>query len=990
MTTTFSEMLLHLLGKHDRSQAWLATQIRVNRSTVGRWINDPKNKPASPETVSEIARVLGLDKNETQALLFAAFPPLLKLKSPVIHGPDRQEALASLPHPHFTDNASPLVGRKAELVGLQNCLTRAGEGMAQMVLVGGEAGIGKTRLVQDFITGVVPEICLHCAAKFYPGDQAVPYLALSEALDPLVEVGLIPNIDSVWLAEVAQIVTRLQVVRSELPLNPAIEMEHAPARRFHSLTEFITALANERTFIFWLDDLQWADDISLDFIRHLLTRRRHANLLIVGTYRSEEINTTHPMAELRSILSRENLLTEISLSPLPEQDVNQMVADLTMRDSNLWPLGRRLFQEVGGVPFFITEQIRLLQSEGWLDVSEWDAIPLSPHLQELIRHRYRQLDAAALQFMRFAAVVGVRFSFNPVRLAGDLKEETSLNVLDRLLAAGLVKKMGNGIYRFWHDQAQAVLYDDLRAQVSEEQWQRWHRRVGEAVETLYSEGNQREARLEQLARYFFEAEVWPKALAFLLQAGQKAEALFAYKSARSSFERAEALMMKANVEPELGQQLICAEGLGDVYTHLGLFDMALPRYQQAVGLTEANSASIARLGWKIARVYERQTKFNLAITWLDRSLAVLEPASSKAVEMRIRCLRGLIEVRRGQPAAALTWAEEALRLSKEGSESGSTQGLPPVHATLATGMVEEAQAHNLMGVILRAKRDLTQADEHCSRSAELYKALGHQRGMATAYANLATIAFDQERWSDADAAYRRALPLHQDIGNRYGEAMVLCNLADTCFHQGRLEEAEGFVEAGLRLATETLDSPFLCVLALETAAIIYLAQGDDEAAHKHLTTGLRLAETHDIQEWLVLIQIPLAEIYLRRSQLDEARQVAGKALQKAIEQGSKIKEAKARRILGRVYQAQGLPDQAKTELQASLSLVKSGERRYELGRTLVSLADLYFADTRRIKDGMEMIQQCIAIFQELGAALDLANAQVLRQRYELIMRGWTE
>lgn len=984
MAETFADMLNRLLGEHDRSQAWLADKIGVHRATVGRWIN-AETKPGSPREIQAIVRAFDLDEAQTEALLRAAFPSLRGLKPPILVGPGSDEILSLLSYPHFTEDASPLVGREVELARLQSCLASAQQGMAHMAVVAGEAGIGKTRLIQEFVARQVAESCLFCAAKSYPGDQAVPYLALSEALDWLVSAGLVPDIDSIWLAEVAQVVSKLQEVRPEIHQNPAIEAEHASARRFQGLTEFIIALAGERTLVLWLDDLQWVDEVTFDYLRYLLTRRREARALVLGTCRPEDIGADHPLTELKSVLIRENLLKEIPLSSLAERDVSQMVADLTGLDINLWPLGRRIYREIGGIPFFISEQIKLLQEEGRLNASQWETMPLSPRLQELIRRRYRRLDEVTSQFMTIAAIVGARFSLDIVRLAGELDEETALDTLDRLLAADLVRKKGGGQYSFWHDQARTVLYDDLRVEVSMEHWQGWHRRVGEAIEALYPDDRQLEAWLEQLAHYYCEAEIWPKALTYLLQAGQKALALFAHKSARDYFEQAEELMRHAAVEPTLAEQVICAEGLGDACTHLGLFDLALPCYERAVGLTETADTSIARLGWKIARVYERQAKFNLAVKWLERCLIVLDQASEQDVEARVYWLRGLIEVRRGRPEAALIWAEEALRLSRETSEAPSAQEeIPPPTARTSPGIVEEAYANNLMGVILRARGELTRAADHCARSAELYEALGHQRGMATACANLATIAFEHERWPEAEAAYKRALALHQDTGNRYGEAMVLCNLADTYYHQGRLEEAGTCVQAGLRLATETLESPFLQVLAHETAGIIHLAQGEDEAAYEHLAAALRLAEAHDIQEWLVLIKIPLAEIHLRHGHLDEARRVAEETLKQAIEQGLEVKEGAVRRTLAKVYQAQGQLKQTEAELQASLDLVTGKEQRYELALTLVALAALYVEDRTKIGEGQAMVQRAIDIFQELGAALDLANAQALRQRYEIL------
>jgi tetratricopeptide (TPR) repeat protein len=438
-------------------------------------------------------------------------------------------------------------------------------------------------------------------------------------------------------------------------------------------------------------------------------------------------------------------------------------------------------------------------------------------------------------------------------------------------------------YAFRHALIQQVAYEGLLVK----QRRQYHRQAGRALEALYT-GERRETQVERLAYHFYEGEVWAPALAYQLQAGEKALALFAYETARGYFERAKALMELGRVEPGPEQRLICFECLGDVYAVQGCYELAREVYQAALDLREAQEPATADLCRRVAQTYECQGQYGPAVEWLQQGLSALGSCQDDAIAARICLLHGIIDARQGRLDQAFAWAERALR----GVED---KGAP----------AEEAQACNLMGVVYRARGQLARAAECCQRSAELYEALNNPLKAAAAYSNLGVIAFERDDWPEAEVAYQKALKLQESTDDAYGQATTRCNLADLYWRRGRLEEALAQAQVGLQLA-EGIKSDYLQALAHQNLGAVYLRQGEpDPVPREHLETSWRLLEENGIQELRSEVQSLLAEAYLREGQVGEAERAARRALEIALEQESPLDEGVARRVLGQVYRARG-------------------------------------------------------------------------------------
>jgi tetratricopeptide (TPR) repeat protein len=515
-------------------------------------------------------------------------------------------------------------------------------------------------------------------------------------------------------------------------------------------------------------------------------------------------------------------------------------------------------------------------------------------------------------------------------------------------------------YGFQHALVQQVAYEGLLAK----QRKQYHRQAGRVLETLYT-GEGREAQVERMAYHFYAGEAWGPALAYQVQAGKRALALFAYETARGYLERVQALIESDRVEPGPEQRFVCYESLGDVHRVLGHYEAARENYEAALDLPGVGETTMADLCRRVARTYERQGQYDVAVEWLQRGLATLDKCQDDVIAARIYLLLGMIDGRQGRQEQAFAWAERALMaLEDKGA------------------LAEEAHACNLLGVLYRSKGQLDQAAGCCQRSAEMYETINNPLKAAAAYNGLGVVAFERDDWPGAERVYQKALKLQESTNDAYGQATTRCNLADLYWRRGQLKEALAHAKTGLRLAEE-IKSGYLQALAHENLGAVYLRWGKPEqVSRRHLEISWRLLQENDIQELRSEVQSLLAETYLRGRRFDEAQRAAGQALEIAVGQESPLDEGVARRVLGRVHRALGDWEGAEVELRASLGVLECDGSRYETARTLRELAALYGEDMARPAQAHAALERALAIFEELGAGLDLEEGQALGRELE--------
>lgn len=398
----------------------------------------------------------------------------------------------------------PLVGRDAALHRLEQAYARARAGHGQVVLISGEAGIGKSRLMQEFATRLQGR-ALVLAGCGYPDAQTMPYQPIVEALRPALSTQrFIPGIQPAWLAEASRLMPELCDLYPSLPSPLPAEPDQARTRLFEALCQLTLGLvAGLKPVLLCLDDLHWADGTTLDWLAHL-GRKLHGNrLLVLGTFQSEEASA---VARLRHGLARQGILSELRLERLDEAAILQLLRHLGDSVPSDEALASQLYRATGGNPFFLLETLRALL-ESSLEREELDSLgdpsaalrrgsgfvprlgprgqisgqelPLPGTIQTAVEARVQRLGAKARQVLEAGAVLGRTFAFDLVHLTAGRRELETMDGLDELVARQLLREENNE-YRFRHQVVRAAVYRGL----SHQRRRLLHRRTGETLEKL--------------------------------------------------------------------------------------------------------------------------------------------------------------------------------------------------------------------------------------------------------------------------------------------------------------------------------------------------------------------------------------------------------------------------------------------------------------------------------------------------------------------------
>jgi DNA-binding SARP family transcriptional activator/tetratricopeptide (TPR) repeat protein len=496
---------------------------------------------------------------------------------------------------------SPFVGRDAEIERLQERWTQVCCGKRAAVVLGGEAGIGKTRLAAELARAVHEQGALVLYGRCDEG-LAVPYQPFVEALRPYARAAG-PDRLRAELGELAPELGRLlpELTGMGEPLRADPESERYAL--FEAVAALVEAMTHQRRVLLVLDDLHWATNPTLLLLRHLIRSERPLRVLLLGTYRQTELDAGHQLVQLLADLHRDASVRLLSIVGLEEPAIAALLETAVGHALNggASQLVHALGAQTAGNPFFICELLAHLVESGATSVglehsggvaaAELEA-PVG--LRHVIGQRVARLLAPAVSALSVAAVAGATFSF--VLLEHVLGERSGvLDALDEAVAAGLLTEAGHGEYVFAHALVRQTIY----GQLGSARRMRLHRQLGEALEAL----GDADAHVEALAHHFAQAAAdgqGAKAAGYALAAGRRAIARLGYEEAAAHYERGlEALMLTGQPQDESRCQLLLA--LGEARWGAGELDNARQAFQHAAELAEqlgdATSLAHAALGF---------------------------------------------------------------------------------------------------------------------------------------------------------------------------------------------------------------------------------------------------------------------------------------------------------------------------------------------------------------------------------------------------------
>jgi class 3 adenylate cyclase len=431
--------------------------------------------------------------------------------------------------------ASPYVGRRRELAVLADRLMLAHDGLGATVLVAGEPGIGKSRLVAEaYRASTTVEVLW---GGCHDGD-VVPGAAFAEALTTWAR-----DVDRELLLTalgsegpvLATLAPALRTLVPEFPEAPAVPGDEAAARLQDAVSQWIGRLAATRTVVFVIDDLHWADDTTVRLLRTVARTAAHQRIVVVGTYRETDLDRSHPFAQALPLLRREVEPTRLAVTGLIADDVETLLEQIAGHDVSP-AFAELLAEQCGGNPFFIRETLLHLVEEGRLaqQDGEWRAttadLSIPEGVREVLGRRLARLSPVANKLLGIGALFEVGFPLPVVCDVADIGEDEALDAVDEALEAQIVQPTAEfDVYRFTH----ALFRHTLVAELNPSRQVRTHRALAEAIEKRLGR-DVTPAQAATLARHYWRSSAMPGAergVPYALRAADHAEAGAAFHEA---------------------------------------------------------------------------------------------------------------------------------------------------------------------------------------------------------------------------------------------------------------------------------------------------------------------------------------------------------------------------------------------------------------------------------------------------------------------------
>jgi DNA-binding SARP family transcriptional activator len=489
------------------------------------------------------------------------------------------------------DAALPLVGRDRVWTRMQLAWQTAVTGQPRLLLLTGEAGVGKTRLADDFLRWAGRQGFATAATHCYPAEGDLAYTPVATLIrsDALL-LGL-KHLGEEWLSEIARLLPDLAATKPELQSSGQSAEQGQRHRLFEALARVV--LPNDRPFLIHFDDLQWSDRDSLEWLHFLLRFRQNARLLVVGTVRIEEIHSNPPLEALLEAMRREGRVSEIALDRLSRIETAKLAESVAGHALGPEQVDH-LYAETEGNPLFIVETMRgdSNQSETGIETghrpfagSARRSSDPPPRVLAVIAWRLKQLSPDALVLLEVAATLGRSFTFRVLTRAAQIDETQLIRGLDELWRRRILQEHGPDAYYFTHDKLRSVAHSEL----SRARQRILHRRVAEALEAEYAA--ERDDFSGQIAFHYERAGLAKKALEYYQRAASYARQLYAYDVAIGHLQAALTLI---GMQPH-PQSAELYDMLGEIQHFIGQYEDARESWRAALvhgadndGLWQAN------------------------------------------------------------------------------------------------------------------------------------------------------------------------------------------------------------------------------------------------------------------------------------------------------------------------------------------------------------------------------------------------------------------
>jgi predicted ATPase len=676
---------------------------------------------------------------------------------------------------------------------------------------------------------------------------------------------------------------------------------------FNSVSTGLINKSKNQPVLLCMEDLHWADPSTLALIHYVTRNSSDSKLLIIGTYRPEELTTkdgiSQPLMDTMHLMDREELLNKLELQRLTKECTDDMVTSLLGGQNINDNVRELIYRETEGNPLFMIELIKFLAEETiithskgtWHFVKKLEDLSLPPKIFNVIDRRLSRLDKKYREILEYASVIGESFSSSVLASAmskSRIKRIKLLKALRELEQKYHLIFSIDVMYQFAHAKIKEVVYSKIPLELRME----YHEIIADSIKKLNK--NDLNSVVETLAFHYNLSRKKSKAAIYLRRAAKKARANYSNTEAIRFYNSALGLVK----DPQ--KMIEVYDSLGGIYDLMGDYDNSSESYNRAQNL-----------------------------------------ADDPKMQVDLKTKLGLLYLKKSEFQKSIQQCTEALELVKN-------ESLP-----------ESATTFETLGHTYHRMGDLDLALKNQRKSLEIYEKLKDQKGIATSLKNIGTVLLDRREHSNALKQFNKSLTIFQKLNNVDGIQQCYNNIGTLYFNQGEYDSAFEYYDKTLEIIQNSGDHSSIAILLLNLGQS-QLQIGETNKAIKNLQKSLKISKENDLLMVTACNYWVMSEAYLKKNDLSRALDYCNKAYNTSKALGAKEIVAALKRVFGIIYGRQKKWNISIENFDDSIKLYQEignnrelGDTYYEYGLMLSSMDDS--------KSAKENLKRAVEIFRKL-------------------------
>lgn len=727
---------------------------------------------------------------------------------------------------------------------------------------------------------------------------------------------------------------------------------------FENVSLGLTRQAQVDPTLLCLEDLQWADPSSLALMHYVARNTRKCNLMILGTYRPEDVSVKegehHPLVETMQLMSREELYNRLDIERLREDCVADFLSSLLGEMEFSEKFINRVYVETEGNPLYVIELVKLLVDEQaiaeedgvWRLTSSLDEVIIPSKIQDVIVRRLNRVERTDRRVLDYASVIGVIFTSEILHNALDIGK---IELLERLKVLEKTHKLvhsHDGGYRFDHAKVREVLYNEIPRELRME----YHGIVGDSIEVT-NKDNLVEV-VGDLAYHYYHCRNKEKATKYLVQAAEEAELSFSNEEAIRFYSHA------LEFEDDKRKRRAILENLGAVYELIGDLDKSLEAYNGALELAEEDGKR-AEIHTKIGSIQETKGEHEESLTSLADAHGLVKGEGSVEEANVINGI-GTVLMSKGEAEEALEQFQSALLIGEKIND----------RRLIASCLANIGNVHVHQG-------DYGGALSNFEGSLELRGEIGDLRSIAHSVGNVGALYYYKGEYDLALAKYEQGLEIFTKIGNAQGIAYIHNNIGVLYEDRSEYEKALQHYLKSLKIIRKIGDQQVV-VATLHNVGVIHRRLEEFDQALGKFKESFDVGNRIGYQLGMVYNYCGMAEVHLDREDPGGALEFCKKALELSEEIEAKEYIVASKKIFGMAYRELGDWEKSIQNFKESINGYEEIGRDKELGEANYEFGLMWMrkGDGRKAKEHLEKavdIFKVLKLEREMGSAVEALN-----------------